>query len=267
MDFIEGLPKSDSYDSILVVVDRLTKIAHFLPLKHPFTAQGIAQIFLDHIVKLHELWYNSSHHSSLGCSPFKALYGYDPNVGVLPDSYGSASNSVDQMVKDRKAHIDSLKAHLAAAQNKMKIYADRARTQREFQVNDRVLLKLQPYVQTSVASHPYPKLAFKYFGPYTVVERLGGAAYRLQLPPGSLIHPVFHVSQLKPFTPDYSPVFSDVSTFVPLDTAYVSPEVILDRRLVKKGNQAITQVLIKWSNLPASSATWEDYDVLKTRFP
>lgn len=53
MDFIEGLPKSDSYDTILVVVDRLTKVAHFLPLKHPLTAQQVARSFLDHIVKLH----------------------------------------------------------------------------------------------------------------------------------------------------------------------------------------------------------------------
>ena len=53
MDFIEGLPKSEGYSVILVIVDRLTKYAHFLPIKHPYTAISIAKLFLDNIVKLH----------------------------------------------------------------------------------------------------------------------------------------------------------------------------------------------------------------------
>ena len=55
MDFIEGLPKSQGYNVILVVVDRLTKYAHFVAVKHPYTASAIVQLFLDNIVKLHGL--------------------------------------------------------------------------------------------------------------------------------------------------------------------------------------------------------------------
>jgi hypothetical protein len=53
MDFIEGLPNSHGYSVLLVVVDKFTKYSHFLPLKHPFSATSVAQLFLDNVVKLH----------------------------------------------------------------------------------------------------------------------------------------------------------------------------------------------------------------------
>jgi hypothetical protein len=55
MDFIEGLPKSEGYNVILVVVDHFTKYAHFIPLKHPYTAISVARVLFDIVVKLHGL--------------------------------------------------------------------------------------------------------------------------------------------------------------------------------------------------------------------
>jgi len=52
MDFIEGLPRSGRYNCILVV-DKFSRYAHFLPLSHPFSAAGVAVVFMDNVYKLH----------------------------------------------------------------------------------------------------------------------------------------------------------------------------------------------------------------------
>lgn len=53
LDFVEGLPLSGAANAILVVVDKFSKFAHFIPLKHPFSAASVARLFMDHIFKLH----------------------------------------------------------------------------------------------------------------------------------------------------------------------------------------------------------------------
>nr|XP_020157508.1 uncharacterized protein LOC109742823 [Aegilops tauschii subsp. strangulata] len=167
---------------------------------------------------------------------------------------------------DWGVHTACLREHILRAQHRFKKQADQHCTERSFEVGDSVLLKLQPYAQSSVANRPCAKLAYKYFGPFTVLAKIGNLAYKLELPTDSKIHPVFHVSQLKPFTPKYTPVFSELPR--PTDLAGTSdePMEIVERRMVKHGNSALVQVRVRWKN-DATATTWEDYDTLRHRFP
>ena len=75
--------------------------------------------------------------------------------------------------------------------------AYRKRCEKNFEVNQWVYLKLQPYRQLSVKNIKSHKLAKRYYGPFRIVCRIGVVAYELELPPSARIHPVFHVSLLK----------------------------------------------------------------------
>lgn len=118
-----------------------------------------------------------------------------------------------------------------------------------------------------MAKRSYQKLSFRFFGPYEVLERVGAVAYRLKFPPGSQIHPVVHVSLLKKAIHPGTPVCSNLPAHC-LDTAeQVQPEVILRRRLIKRGRSAIPQGLVQWTNMPEELATWENLRELRQRFP
>lgn len=154
-----------------------------------------------HWLTLAEYWYNTSCHSALQMTPFEALYGYHPRHFSLDSTNVPAVSGISDWVHQRQFMERLIKQHLLRAQQRMKSQADKHRSERVFAVGDFVYLKLQPYVQASLAPHSNQKLAFKFFGPYKILERVGNVAYRLLLPPSASIHPVFHVYQLKKAVP------------------------------------------------------------------
>lgn len=80
--------------------------------------------------------------------------------------------TVDELLRGRHSTLLKLKENLSQAQARMKFYADRKRTEREFQIGDEVYLKLKPYRQTSIALCKSLKLSGITGGPLTVIERI-----------------------------------------------------------------------------------------------
>nr|GEU83546.1 transposon Ty3 Gag-Pol polyprotein [Tanacetum cinerariifolium] len=217
MDFIDGLPMSGGKSVILVVVDRLSKYAHFIPISHPYTAIQVAQLFLDNVYKLHGL----------------------PRT-IVSD-------------RDKRAH------------NKMQLMADKHRSEREFVKGDWVYLKLQPNQQITVRQSVQHKLSTKYYRPFQILKKVGQVAYKLELPSNAQFHSVFHVSQLKKCktaeaTMGGFPHCRDDGLIA------VTPIAVLDRRMVKKKNRVIVQLLIQWAS-SSKDATWEPYEEIQKRYP
>ena len=128
-----------------------------------------------------------------------------------------------------------------------------------------VFVKLYPYRPIFVEFRSNAKMAPKYYGPYIVLEKIGVMAYKVQLPANSLIHNVFHVSQLKKSVGE-----TNTLTDCPLSEEEVvikKPEAIIDITTVKRGNKAVTKLLVKWKHQLPENATWEFYYDFKKKFP
>jgi hypothetical protein len=337
LDSIEGLPTSGKGNCILVIVDKFSKYAHFVPLHHPFTAAMVVQQFLHHVYKLHgmpvtmisdkdriftsqlwqelfrlanvklqmssayhpqtdwqtvqvnqcleiflhyfvhacpkhwmkclslaEFWYNTRYHTSLDRSPFEVLYGHKPRFFGLQTKDSCQVPNLESWMQERELMQQVIKQHLLRAQVRMKSQADKHRSEVSFQVGDKVFLKLQPYVQSSLAPRAHQKLAFKFFDPFTILAKIGSVAYKLALPEDCSIHAIFHVSQLKKMV---SPSKIVSASLLDADVAYQVPELILGTQMVHRGDANVTQILVKWSNMSAELATWEDNEALMQQFP
>lgn len=337
MDFVEGLPLSEGKSTIFVVVDRLSKYSHFIPIAHPYSATTVARNFFDNVFKLYRMpssvvcdrdlvftsafwkelfqlqgtqfnfsssyhpqtdgqtevvnctlemylhcftsnrpkawvrwltWaeycYNTSYHSTNKRTPYEVVYGQMP-PNLLDYVPGTTKlDAMEKELKDRDQALGELKDQLKEAQARMKQQYDSRHSAKEFQVGDQLYLRLQPYRQASVSLRRNLKLSPRYYGPYKIIQRIGPVAYKLLLPEGSKIHPVFHVSLLKKqigghvqVQPVLPTVQGDKELLLP------TPQVIMERRVKHRH----VEVLVHGEGLSPIEATWEDLENFKAKYP
>ncbi|XP_076906864.1 uncharacterized protein LOC143563132 [Bidens hawaiensis] len=209
---------------------------------------------------LAEFSYNTSHHTAINMSPFKALYGRDVNT-IHDYTPGSNTNaSIDLSLTTHQTILATLKSSLEQARTRMTTQANKKRLEKEFNIGNFVYLKLR---QHSVQHRKNQKLSKCFFGPYKILERIGKVAYRLELPPTSKIHPIFHVSLLKECHGTCHPPADSLDKFEATEVS-ILPEVVLNSRTDEDNKK---QLLIKWEKMPLEDATWEDEAKMKQLYP
>ncbi|RVW79623.1 Transposon Ty3-I Gag-Pol polyprotein [Vitis vinifera] len=248
MDFVIGLPRTlGGNNAIWVIVDRLTKSAHFLPMKVNFSLDRLASLYVKEIVRMHGSFGRLV--KSLYFGPARKLLG--PELVQL---------TVEKVVL--------IKERLKAAQSRHKSYVDHRRRDLEFEVGDHVFLKVSP-MKSVMRFGRKGKLSPRFVGPFEILERVGTLAYKVALPPSlSKVHNVFHVSTLRKYIYDPSHVveLEPIKIFEDLTYEEVPVQIVdVMDKVLRHG--VVKLVKVQWNNHSIREATWELEEEMREKHP
>ncbi|GKD50125.1 putative reverse transcriptase domain-containing protein [Tanacetum coccineum] len=188
-----------------------------------------------------EFSYNNSYHASIKAAPFEALYGRKCRSPVCWAEVGEAQLTGPDLIQETTEKIIQIKQRIQAARDRQKSYADLKRKPMEYQVGDKVMLKVSPW-KGVVRFGKRGKLNPRYVGPFKVLERIGSVAYKLELPQElSRVHNTFHVSNLKK-------CYSDEPLAVPLEGLHIDDKLQFVEEPVKIMEREIKR--LKRSRIP-----------------
>ncbi|GKD50382.1 putative reverse transcriptase domain-containing protein [Tanacetum coccineum] len=337
MDFVTKLPKTiTDQDTIWVIVDCLTKSAHFLPMREDDSLEKLTRQYLKEVVSRHEVpisiisdrdrkftlhfwkslhkalgtrldmsttyhpqtdgrsertiqtledmlracildfgkgWdrplplvefsYNSSYHTSIKAAPFNALYGCKCRSPISwvkvgdsqltgPEIIHETTEKIltgPEIIHETTEKIVQIKSNIQAARDHQKSYADVRLKLLEFQVGDKVILKVSPW-KGVICFGKRGKLNPCYIGPFKILAKVGTIAYRIELPEQlSRVHITFHVSNSKK-------CMSDETISIPLDEIQIDdkfhfieePIEIIDREVKCLKQIRIPIVKVRWNS-------------------
>ncbi|GJX52989.1 putative reverse transcriptase domain-containing protein, partial [Tanacetum coccineum] len=318
MDFITKLPKSShGFDTIWVIVDRLTKSAHFLPIRENDPLDKLARLYLNRVVARHRIpasiicdrdgrftlnfwrsfqkalgtyismstayhpetdgqsertiqtledmlracvidfgkgWvkhlplaefsYNNSYHASIKAAPYEALYGRKCRSPVCWAEVGEAQLTGPELIQETTKKIFRIKQRMQAAQDGQKSYADRKRKSMEFEVGDRVMLKVSPW-KGVVWFGKRGNLNPRYVRPFKVLTKVGKVANRKNFP--QEIDQRIHIDDTLQFME--------------------KPIEILEREIKRLKRSRIPLVKVRWNSRWGPEFTWECKDSFKKKYP
>ncbi|XP_073061817.1 uncharacterized protein [Primulina eburnea] len=216
MDFVTRLPQlTGGFNSIWVIVDRLTKSAHFIPISHKYEVEKLAEVYQNEIIRLHGI-------------PNTIVSDRDPR-GTMNGHERAIRPDIIQEAIDK---IQLIRQRIKTAQSRQKNYADKRRKDLKFEVGDYILLKVSPRKGIK-RTRKKRKLHPRFVGPFEMIERIGTVAYFLSLPENiSGIHNVFHVSQLRQFKVDSSQLIDHQQIDLQENLTYEEQTMkILDQRI------------------------------------
>ncbi|GAU18217.1 hypothetical protein TSUD_26810 [Trifolium subterraneum] len=273
MDFVTGLPHNQKgEDSIWVIVDRLTKSAHFIAVKSTYKVSRYAEIFLEEIVKLHGVPLSivsdrDPTFTSHFWRAFQKAMGTRLRISTSnhPQTDGQSERTIQTLEDMLRACVLedggnwSKHLHLIEFAYNNSYHAS---------IGDHVFLRVTPKLGLR-GVFKTKKLAPRYIGPYQILKRVGPVACQLALPPSmSRMHDVFHVSQLRKFIPDpFVPVELENIELQPDLTYQPDPIRIVDRDVKVLRNKKIPMVKVEWSQSPDGEFTWELESEMMKNYP
>ncbi|GJY67503.1 putative reverse transcriptase domain-containing protein [Tanacetum coccineum] len=251
MDFITKLPKTSSgQDTIWVIIDRLTKSAHFLPMKETDLMEKLMRQYLKKVVSRHgvpvliisdqdsrftshfwkslnkalgtQLDMSTAYHPQTDGQSERTIQtledmlracvidfgkGWDRHIPLVEFSYNNSYHTSIKAAPFEALYGQKCRSPICWAE---KSYTERRCKPLEFEVGDKVMLKVSPW-KGVIRFGKRGKLNPRYNGPFKIIDRVGTLAYRLELPEQlSQVHRTFHVSNLKK-------CFVDKPLAIPLD--------------------------------------------------
>ncbi|GJQ96071.1 hypothetical protein Tco_0007210 [Tanacetum coccineum] len=200
--------------------------------------------------------------------PFEALYGRKCRSPICWAEVGDAQLTGLEIICETTDKIIHIKHRLQALRDRQRSYADKRRKPLEFQVGDKVMLKVSPW-KGVIRFGKRGKLNPRYIGPFKILAKFGTVAYRLELPEKlSRVHSTFHVSNLKK-------CLSDEQLAILLDEIHVDdklnfieePVEIMDRKVKSLKQSRIPIVKVRWKSRRGPEYTWEREDQMQKKYP
>ena len=223
---------------------------------HCMTAQ---EEWSDHLSMV-EFALNNTQHSSLAKTPFFLNFGQHPLTPVALETIRlSKVPAALKWTQNMQQALQNAKAFLQAAKDRQKAYADAKRTEAHFAVGSQVLLSTINLTPKFGVKKLYPK----WLGPFTVTHQVNDVAYKLKLPDSLKIHPVFHVSLLKPYSSD-GKVQPPAGFLTEEGDLVWYVEKILLHRDKKSGKRVKKEYLVKWEGYGPEDTSWEPEDHFTT---
>nr|GEW88943.1 putative reverse transcriptase domain-containing protein [Tanacetum cinerariifolium] len=281
MDFITKLSRSKSgHDSIWVIVNRLTKSAHFLATREDYSTKKLARLYIDEVVARHGVPMSiildrDGRFTSLFWQTLQKALGtrLDMSTTYHAQTDGQSERTIQTLE-------DMLRACVIDFGGNWDVHLPLA----EFSYNNSYHLSIQcapfealygrkcrsPVLCAKIGVIRFGtkgKLAPRYVGPLEILERIGPVAYRLKLPEElSSVHDIFHVSNLKK-------CLVDANLHVPLDEIKIDktlhfleePVKIMDREVRSLKRSKISLVKVRWNSKLGPKFTWEREDHIKSR--